>query len=354
MPSGVDTCIRGLVRYCPANVQLQIAGIDALGNKRLGERHECNIGGRLVEFVPVARLDPADTRRAVPHSVSVAFGLRKYRPAPDVDIVQTHRINTGAAAMYLYPRAAHVQFLHTENDIGFVSRSFFRHFVFAYRWLERTVIPRTVDTVVFSKSGADRLRAIDARVRFSPSWYDPAEFFPAESEAANKSRILWAYRIEPGKDPKLAVDVMTALPERYTLTVAGTGSMGSEMRRYAQESPAANRITFVGAIPKSEMGAVLRSHDLILMTSTFEGYSRAIVEGLASGLPVVTTPGGEPNGLVQNGVNGARVEAANAELFVPAVEIASGIPASAARDSVSRLSAVSVVPEVLTIPTAFA
>lgn len=126
------------------------------------------------------------------------------------------------------------------------------------------------------------------------------------------------------------------------------------MRRYAQESPAADRISFVGAVPKSEIGAEMRSHDLMLMTSTYEGYSRSIVEGLASGLPVVTTPGGEPNGLVQTGVNGARVEAASAELFVPAVEIASRIPASAARDSVSGLSAIAVVPDVLNISRASA
>jgi glycosyltransferase involved in cell wall biosynthesis len=113
---------------------------------------------------------------------------------------------------------------------------------------------------------------------------------------------------------------------------------------------ASDRIAFVGAVPKSEIGAVMREHDLMLMTSRFEGFSRAIVEGLASGLPVVTTPGGEPNGLIETGVNGARVEADRAELFIPAVEIAARISASAARDSVSNLSAANVVPDVLTIP----
>ncbi|WP_445166905.1 glycosyltransferase family 4 protein [Mycolicibacterium sp. Dal123E01] len=349
-PSGVDTCIRGLVRYCPANIELRIVGIDAVGDKKLGEWYECNIGGRTFDFMPVARLNPTDLSRRVPHSVSVALGLAKYRPARDTDIIQTHRINTGAVAMRLYPRAGHVQFIHMENNRGFIGRPVFRHFVSVYRWLERAVIPRSVDTVVFSRAGADRLGALSARVRFSPTWYDPAEFFPSESETAMKSRIIWAYRIEPGKNAKLAVDVMAALPERYTLTVAGSGSEESMMRQHARNSPAADRITFRGAVPKSEIGALMRSHDLMLMTSEFEGYSRAIVEGLASGLPVVTTPGGEPNGLVQTGVNGARVDTAAAELFVPAMEIASKVSASAARESVSRLSAVRLVPDVLTIP----
>jgi glycosyltransferase involved in cell wall biosynthesis len=225
-----------------------------------------------------------------------------------------------------------------------------RHFAPAYRWFERHVLPRTIDTVIFSKTGAQRLRATSDRVRFSPTWYDPAEFFPAESKADTKSRMIWPYRIEPEKNPELAIDVMATLPERYTLTIAGSGTMESVMRRRADESPAANRIRFVGAIPKAEIGAMMRAHDLLLMTSDFEGFSRAIVEGLASGLPVITTPGGDPNGLVETGVNGARVTSASAELFFPAVELAASIDVSVARASVSHLSAATVVPEVLTIP----
>lgn len=349
-PGGIDTCIRGLVRYCPPNVDLRIAGVDAIGNKRLGEWGEYDIGGRTVQFMPLARLDHANLRRRVPHSVQVAAGLLRYRPAPDADVVQTHRINMGATVMRLYRRAGHVQFLHWSGDDVLVgSESFFSRAVFAYRWLERDVIPRTVETVVFNRAGADRLRALSPRVRFSPTWYDPAEFYLAEDQPDEKSRIIWACRIEPGKNPDLAIDVMTALPPRYTLTVAGSGTMETSMRQRAQASPAADRITFAGAIPKSEIGAAMRRHDLMLMTSRSEGFSRAIVEGLATGLPVVTTAGGEPNGLVRTGVNGARVDTDAAELFVPAMEIASRVTAAAARSSVSELSAPTVVPDVLTI-----
>jgi glycosyltransferase involved in cell wall biosynthesis len=351
-PGGIDTCIRGLVRYCPPGVQLRIVGVDALGNKQLGQWNEYEIAGRTFEFMAVARLDHADLRRVVPHSVQLALGVHRYRPAPDSDVVQTHRINMGPTAMRVYPRAEHVQYIHNSgvDDLGTGSTSYFKRAVFAYRWLERNVIPRTVDTVVFSRSGAERLQQVSSCVRFSPTWYDPALFFPAEKEAVRKTRIIWACRIESAKNPELAIDVMSALPDRYRLTVAGSGTMESVMRRRAERSMASDRIAFVGAVPKSEIGAVMREHDLMLMTSRFEGFSRAIVEGLASGLPVVTTPGGEPNGLIETGVNGARVEADRAELFIPAVEIAAGISASAARDSVSNLSAANVVPDVLTIP----
>lgn len=349
-PGGIDTCIRGLVRYCPADIKLSIAGVDATGTKRLGEWSEYEIGGRRIEFMPLARLDHSDLNRVVPHSVRVGLGLRKYRPAPDADIVQSHRINMGATAMRLYPRAGHVQFLHWSGQESSGNESFFRRAMFAYRWLERSVLPRTVDTVVFSKSGAERLSALSGTVRFSPTWYDPAEFFPADSETRKKAKIIWACRIEPPKNPELAIAVMETLPERYTLTVAGSGTMESAMRRLAKESTASSRIAFCGAIPKSEIGNVMRQHHLMLMTSRFEGFSRAIVEGLASGLPVVTTPGGEPNGLVVTGINGAKVDSDSAELFPRAFEIASQLRSSHVKDSVAGLSAERVVPDVLRIP----
>lgn len=351
-PGGIDTCIRGLVRYCPPHIHLRIAGVDAVGNKRLGKWAEYEIGGRTIEFMPLVRLDPANIKKKRPHSVWLTQGLGKYRPARDADVINTHRLNLGAAVMRLYPGAELVQYLHGSGiaDLKSSSGSYFRHAVSAYRWLERDVIPRAADIVVFNTFGAERLLALSPRVRFSPNWYDPTYFFPSAAESAVKSRILWPARIEPQKNPELAIDVMGRLPPHYTLTVAGDGSLNSAMRLRARNSAAADRIAFVGSIPKSEIGEVMRSHDLMLMTSRFEGYPYAVVEALASGLPVITTPGGEPNGLVQHGLNGARVRADRAELFVPAVKLASTIAASAAADSVTHLSAITRVPDVMNIP----
>ena len=350
IPGGVDTCIRGLVQYCPPDIDLRVAGVDAIGNKTVGVWAEHQIGGRKFQFMPLAHIDYANLHRAIPHSVWIAKALLKFRPAPEADVIQTHRINTGAVAIQLYPNARHVQFIHVENELKNGSRSFFRYATFSYHWLEKYVIPRTVDTVVFNTVGAQRLRGIAEHVRFSPTWYDGSQFFPPATEVVAKTRIIWACRIEPGKNPQLAVDVMAALPERYTLTIAGSGTMETFMREYARKSTAASRIHFAGEVPKAEVGEVMRQHDLMLMTSKSEGFSRSIVEGLASGLPVVTTSAGEPNGLVQTGVNGARVEGFAPRLFVPAVEIAAKLSANAASQSVAHLEVTSIVPDVLTIP----
>jgi glycosyltransferase involved in cell wall biosynthesis len=350
VPGGVDTCIRGLVQYCPPGVKLRIAGVDAIGNKRIGSWSEFDIGGRTVEFMPLAQIDYTDMKRRIPHSAWVAAGLRKYRAALDADVIQSHRLNTGAVAMKLFPSSRHVQFIHRGSDLEKERETFFRYAMFSYRWLERYVIPRTVDTVVFNRDAAQRLNVMAEQVRFSPTWYDPADFFPADPESREKRRIIWVGRIEPGKNLDLAIDVLGKLPEGYTLSIAGAGSLEASMRERARRSQAADRISFLGSVPKAHVGEVMRQHDLMLMTSSFEGFSRAIVEGLASGLPVVTTSGAEPNGLVTDGSNGARVDGSDPASFVPAVELASKLSSSVARESVSALNAKLIVPRVLATP----
>jgi glycosyltransferase involved in cell wall biosynthesis len=350
VPGGVDTCIRGLVKYCPPSVKLRIAGVDTIGNKRIGSWAEFEIGGRIVEFMPLAQIDYTDMNRRIPHSAWVAAGLRKYRAALEADVIQSHRLNTGAVAMKLFPSSRHVQLIHRGNDLEKERESFFRYAMFSYRWLERYVLPRTVDTVVFNRAAAERLRTTAEHVRFSPTWYDPADFFPANPERPEKQRIIWVGRIEPGKNLDLAIDILGELPERYTLSIAGSGSLEASMRERARRSHASTRIAFLGSVPKADIGEVMRQHDLMLMTSSFEGFSRAIVEGLASGLPVVTSSSAESNGLVRDGFNGARVDSSDPALYVPAVESASKLSGSAARESVSALNARLVVPEVLTTP----
>ena len=100
-PGGIDTCIRGLVRYSPAGMTIAIVGVDSgatVAGRRLGawERHE--IGGRDVWFLPVARLDPGNQSRHIPHSLRLMAGVVRYRERiPQARVVQAHRADTAVA-----------------------------------------------------------------------------------------------------------------------------------------------------------------------------------------------------------------------------------------------------------------
>lgn len=351
VPGGIDTCIRGLVKFAPPDFRFGIVGVDASGSfERLGRWHEVLIEDRTVQFFPVARLNPADQRRVVPHTVRIACGLARYRPVVEAEIVQTHRVDLGAFCLPFLRRRPYVQFLHIDgsDSLREGSDSHWKHLPVGYRLLERAVLPRAIDVVVFNDAGAERLKADNPETRSSPTWFDPQRFRPPGPDGIRaRTSILWVGRVEPPKDPFLLLDVMERLPDHFQLTVVGDGTLAPEMQRRARELGVDARINFKGAVPKDEVADTMRTHGMLLMTSHYEGFPRAVVESLACGLPVITTPGGEPNGLVEDGINGLRASTRNAQELADLIVRSSEMTFPGCARSVAHLSADRVVADVL-------
>ncbi|WP_375477332.1 glycosyltransferase family 4 protein [uncultured Jatrophihabitans sp.] len=346
---GIDTCIRGLLKYRPADVEIHIAGVDTQGDLELGARHEWDFEGSPYSFTAIARLDNTDMRPKVPHTLKMVGGIARFRPGRDADVIQSHRATIGAFVGRTTSKPQ-VQFLHNdgETNLKTAGESYFSRAAWAYRALEHATVRRAVDVVVFNAAGAERLRAVSDRVRFSPTWYEPSIFFPAGvARAERRGRLLWVARMDPAKDPVLAVETLANLGAEYSLTMVGAGTLAEEPRRRAAELGVADRVDFAGVVPKDRVGELMRAHDVLLMTSHFEGYPRAVVEALACGLPVVSTFGGEPNGLVSDGANGYRVEPRDPAALARAIERCADIGADACVSSVSGLSAAERVPDVL-------
>ncbi|MEX1027726.1 MAG: glycosyltransferase [Candidatus Paceibacterota bacterium] len=71
---------------------------------------------------------------------------------------------------------------------------------------------------------------------------------------------------------------------------AGSGYRG-ELEAMVMNSPAHDRIRFIGEVSGDRKFAVLRGADVFALTSYSEGLPVAVLEAMACGLPVVITPG---------------------------------------------------------------
>ncbi|MDO8492852.1 MAG: glycosyltransferase family 4 protein [bacterium] len=67
-------------------------------------------------------------------------------------------------------------------------------------------------------------------------------------------------------------------------------------------------VVFVGRMPQNEVYEYLKAADVFALVSSYEGFSHLLLETLAIGTPVVTTPVGGNVEIIKNGENG---------LFVP-------------------------------------
>ena len=114
--------------------------------------------------------------------------------------------------------------------------------------------------------------------------HDPVFIGAAAARTRSPGRnILWIGRMEPQKDPGLALEVMRAFDGH--LTMLGDGALMPDIRHKAADLK--GKITLAGHAPLIE--PYLANADALLITSRYEGGPAVAVEALAQGVPVVST-----------------------------------------------------------------
>jgi glycosyltransferase involved in cell wall biosynthesis len=102
------------------------------------------------------------------------------------------------------------------------------------------------------------------------------------------------------------------------LTVLGPGLPESAV---LESFPAAAR-PFVRVVPRAPEDEVMRhyrEHDLLVMSSTYEGFGMVVVEAMSQGLPVIATPVGCAPMVVRDGENGIIVPARDPAALADAI-----------------------------------
>jgi glycosyltransferase involved in cell wall biosynthesis len=91
-----------------------------------------------------------------------------------------------------------------------------------------------------------------------------------------------------------------------TLTSAGDGEDLRACRAEAAHLGVADRVTFLGRVPRSEVEALYQSHDVFCFPSFREPAGGVLYEAMRHGLPVITADRGGP-GWIVDASSGIRV-----------------------------------------------
>ncbi|MBO4259470.1 glycosyltransferase [Streptomyces griseorubiginosus] len=162
-------------------------------------------------------------------------------------------------------------------------------------------------TVAVSPTVAERLRrwGVPApRIEVVPNGIDLPRFrFDPERRRQTRRRLGLpedAYvvggigRLAPGKRFDVLVHALARLPQDHWLLLVGGGSEENVLRRTAQEAGVADRVLFTGerpyvpdGTPGPDLPSLAAAMDVLASPSPEEAFGLAIVEALASGLPVL-------------------------------------------------------------------
>jgi glycosyltransferase involved in cell wall biosynthesis len=349
---GIDGFIRDLIEHSGEQHEFAVVGVER-GRGSLGRWRTVQVGERSVKFMPVARLEAGNQRRLIPHSLRLAYGLVRYRPAIDGAIVHSHRAEIGAVVAGLFRDAKRVQFLHGNSREAFRWRreTMWRFAPRVYELLERLATRSADTTLVMSRSGLEHLKRHSARVELGSNWFDGRYFHTANRERLSPPHIGWAGRLEPPKDPLKAIEVFANLRGRgvqFEAWLAGSGTLEADVRAAIERFELGEVVRLVGVLAPADLAAELRRSDTFLMTSLWEGIPRTVIEALACGVPVVSTAVGEAPAFVRDNVTGFVSDSGTVEDLADATVRALELePGAAIAASVEQLEARRVVPELL-------
>ena len=116
-------------------------------------------------------------------------------------------------------------------------------------------------------------------------------------------------RLTEVKCPLVLVDAFARLHAQFPdvhLLLAGDGPMADEVRRKVDETGLSRHIDLLGSVSVDDL---LPACDVVVLASSSEGMSNALLEAMACGLPVVATAVGGNLQLVRPGINGVLVPA---------------------------------------------
>ncbi len=129
-----------------------------------------------------------------------------------------------------------------------------------------------------------------------PNFVDTELFYPSEEKPAGYTRFIHVSTLDESvKDPEtllngFALAVKAGNPD-IRLTVISDQPY-EKWQEMAASLGIGGNVSFAGPMEWSEIAAQMRSHDALLLTSSYETFSIVLAEAWLTGLPTITTPVG--------------------------------------------------------------
>jgi glycosyltransferase involved in cell wall biosynthesis len=153
------------------------------------------------------------------------------------------------------------------------------------------------DAIVANSSGLKK-RALkflpSVLIEVIPNGVDLNFFRPAENKPRDaKIKLLTVGRLSVTKRVEMLIDAVRILRDsgfNAHLTVVGGGALQNRIKHFVTAATLDDRVEITGRIDQENMPQIYQRSDIFVSATLQEGMSNAMLEAMACGLPIVTTP----------------------------------------------------------------
>lgn len=232
------------------------------------------------------------------------FCIKKAVKSFNPDIIHAHDIKASIIATLFFPKIKVVSHIHSNhenmrklnlktflfnlfskkmNKIIWVSDSAFENYYFNRK---KTLIEKSV--VIYNVINPEEIKKKSLQELVEET-YD----------------IIYVGRLSYPKNPMRLIEVLELVKKKYPklkVAVVGDGEYKNKMLKRIRESKLEKNIDILGF--QNNPAAYMRKSKVMIMTSIYEGTPMCVLEALALGIPIVSTPTDGVSKIVENGVNG--------------------------------------------------
>ena len=99
--------------------------------------------------------------------------------------------------------------------------------------------------------------------------------------------LLTVGRFSVQKNHKKLIEALNLLPAKYKLLLCGEGELEKEIREQVTKLELSDRVVFLGF--RKDIADIMRSADILVIPSIWEGFGLIAAEGMACGIPITAS-----------------------------------------------------------------
>ena len=206
------------------------------------------------------------------------------------DIVHTHNTSPQLFAAMAKGKCK-AKLVTTEHSTNNRRRS-----LKGYGWIDRWMYCRYDKIVCISDIAKDKLLEHIGN-KYTPdvltinNGVDVERFYVAQKAEelcrADTFTMVMVAGFREAKDQDTLIRAMAMLPSQYQLWLVGDGVRRGELENVIASAGVGDRVSLLGI--RSDVAQVLKSADVVVMSSHWEGLSLSNIEGMSSGRPFVAS-----------------------------------------------------------------
>lgn len=243
---------------------------------------------RGIRFFPMSKLCVSEVKRVI----------KEYKP----DIIHAHDMNASFTAALACGTTTLISHIHNNSfDSRKMSIKAIAYLVAALKskhifWVSESSFNGYYFHKKFSKKSSILYNILDIDALYQKMKQDRNEY---------TYDVVYLGRLTYPKNPQRLMSVIKAATERYSelsVAIVGSGDLEQETRELCKKYGLGSNVHFLGF--QSNPLKILHDSKAMIMTSRWEGTPMCVLESMALGVPIVSTPVDGLIDLVVNGENG--------------------------------------------------